>query len=584
MASQDPNAVQGEECPICRLCKTKLQKLVPCGHRLCEACVSKLKQFATGNTAKRCPFCRQDFVAVGSPPGLVQVCLKKMCWRLPKPHDIQKLPPKLRALLLSQLKNGRMLYGETLTALISGLRLDTLRLSDATNMTTADFQQVAPLLAIAPKDVILSNIPMLNDTGLHAILTLAAPVLEHLNTASASEKLEGTSLQAFAQRMPRLKKLELAHCSGIEPSAFSALISGVSSSLRFLDVTGCRRLGSDAILSLTACTKLQRLILYGLWRLETPALLLVLEACQELHALDVSHCRKLHGPALLRGVAAYCTNIRELNAAAFADVEDEDVISLALSTAGSSLECWCLAGSEITDRALVAIRQNCPVLQRLDISDCHDITENGLLSTVVQMTQLRICQAKYCRKIPAAMQLMVSHLLAARSLGIEDVSRQKQSATTSRASTCSKAKRSETCLGNLSLTDMGDASTTTGSSSSSASGSGCPAIATPPISPSSSSSSGLSPTFNRTHGSAGGVLSTIASLSVIPSSTDRSARVFSQEVSRSTHTGALGQQYRPSPTLARSSSMCTGSGAVVSRAHTTIANAVRSSTEAAVKR
>mmetsp|Transcript_138856 Transcript_138856/g.245091 ORF Transcript_138856/g.245091 Transcript_138856/m.245091 type:complete len:475 (-) Transcript_138856:70-1494(-) len=474
---------------------------------------------------------------------------------------------------------------------------------------------------------------MLNDAGLQAILTLAAPVIEHLNTASASEKLEGTSLQEFAQRMPCLERLELTHCSGIEPTAFSALVSGVASTLKFLDVTGCRRLGNDAILSLTSCTKLQRLILYGLWRLETPALLRVLEACQDLRALDVSHCRKLKGPELLRGVAAYCTNIRELVTGAFADVQDEDVISLALSTAGSSLECWCLAGSEITDRALAAIRQNCPTLQRLDISDCHDITESGLLSTVVQMTQLRICKTNYCRNVPATMQLMVSHLLAARSLGIEDVSRQKSSATSSRAATCSKAKRSQNCRGNLSLTDMGDASTTTGSSSSSASSSGFPFIASPPISPSVSSSSGLTVVFNCTHGSLGGatpkassqqrpemlgarsevtsslqqaadsvcqnvrsqqearlstptrgVLSTIASLSVIPTSADRSARVLSQETAKSTSAGSARQQHRQSWTLAKSASMHAGAGALVSRAHANIASAVSSSTEAAAKR
>ena len=49
---------------LCQICLTTNAEvsLVSCGHRFCEACVSRL-QATTGNSASRCAFCRQRFTA-----------------------------------------------------------------------------------------------------------------------------------------------------------------------------------------------------------------------------------------------------------------------------------------------------------------------------------------------------------------------------------------------------------------------------------------------------------------------------------------------------------------------------------------
>merc|ERR1712194_203919 len=76
--------------------------------------------------------------------------------------------------------------------------------------------------------------------------------------------------------------------------------------------------------------------------------------------------------------------------------------------------------SDITGRTLKAIRESCPNLYRLDISDCHEITESAVVDTVMEMQQLRLMQLKYCRGISTQMQLFVAQLLAGRALGLDD--------------------------------------------------------------------------------------------------------------------------------------------------------------------
>merc|ERR1712139_418201 len=95
--------------------------------------------------------------------------------------------------------------------------------------------------------------------------------------------------------------------------------------------------------------------LCGLWQVGTPPLLSILEACTQLRLLDVTHCRQLNGPELLRGVAAHCTELRELLAGGLSDVDDDVVIPMAMSTAGASLESWCLSGSDISNESLKVI-------------------------------------------------------------------------------------------------------------------------------------------------------------------------------------------------------------------------------------
>jgi len=406
-------------CTICYQHVDRLQKLVPCGHSLCKGCVRKLEQVSHVRSAKRCPFCRQDFTVVQSPPGLVELCMGPMMWRLPKPTELRRLPPKIRALLLGKLRNGRLIYGENLIELLRGLSVDSLVLRDASNMRNADLEIGAPLLATPPRSIVASNSPMLRDDGVRALLRVAAPVLEYLDL-NCDIEFEGECLQEFGQKLPKLDTLNLSGCKALQSPAVASLAQGCASTLTTVDLGSCHRLDDDTVLGLSACQLLVRLRLYGLWKISTQAIVRLLGACRQLRALDLTHCSKLCGAEVLRAIAAHTMELRELAIGGVPGICDDEVVALGMSDAGARLECLQIPKTEITSESLRALKTHCGLLQRLDISECHEVTEDALLTMIMEMPRLRICQLKYCKGIATQMQLYVSQLLAGRMFGVDE--------------------------------------------------------------------------------------------------------------------------------------------------------------------
>ncbi|CAE8631569.1 unnamed protein product [Polarella glacialis] len=406
------------ECRICYLFGEP-QKLTPCGHVLCKGCVAKLDQLSNAyNCPRRCPFCRHDFELRHNPASLADLCIGRMQWRLPT-TGLRDLPPEIRGRILTRLKNRRLLYGSKLVELLHGLSLDILDLEDASNMTPEDCGMVAQILATPPRAIRVANVSLLSDEGMKALLSRAAPVLEELNTSSAQERFSGSSLQTFANALPRLMRLTLADCVHVEPEAVAAIVAGCAETLEYIDLGGCRRMDNTAIRSLTRCCHLRNINLRGLWKLDSGPVVEVLAACRGILALDLTHCSRVSGPEIFKALAAYSTELRDLRVGGVQDVEDESVAALAMSTAGASLLCVSISRSDMTPLSLKALQEHCPVLQRLDIADCHLITENSLMEFVFQMPQLRVCQVKYCRSVSTQMQLYLSQLVAGRSFGID---------------------------------------------------------------------------------------------------------------------------------------------------------------------
>lgn len=314
-----------------------------------------------------------------------------------------------------------MLYGERLTELLRDLSIDTLTLCGPENLKPEDLVVAAPLLATAPRALVLTGAPMLNDAGLEALLNVSAPVLEHLNISQPAErKFKGSCLADFASSMAKLTYLNLAEAKGLDPNAFVTIISGVSSTLKALNIKQCVQIDSSAVRSLMACQKLRQLCLAGLCKLETDAVVDIMAACGMLQSLDVMRCARLNGATVLEGAAQHCQEIQELTVGALPDIGDQEVLSLVMSTAGSGLLNLNISDSEITRSSLLAIQRHCPNLKKLDVSFCHGITEHALVDMVTFMPTLKVLNSRGCRFVKENAMFFIAQLLSSRALGIEE--------------------------------------------------------------------------------------------------------------------------------------------------------------------
>ncbi|XP_016474050.2 EIN3-binding F-box protein 2 [Nicotiana tabacum] len=172
----------------------------------------------------------------------------------------------------------------------------------------------------------------------------------------------------------KLKSLSLVKCMGIKDLALQTSLRLPCESLRSLSIRSCPGFGSTSLAMVgKLCPKLHQLDLSGLCGITDAGLLPLLESCEAgLVKVNLSDCLNL---------------------------TDQVVLSLA-RLHGETLELLNLDGCrKVTDESLMAIADNCPLLNDLDVSTCA-ITDSGVagLSCGVQVN-LQVLSLSGCSMV-----------------------------------------------------------------------------------------------------------------------------------------------------------------------------------------
>jgi F-box/leucine-rich repeat protein 2/20 len=186
---------------------------------------------------------------------------------------------------------------------------------------------------------------------------------------------------AIAAGCPRLKGLDL-----MRTSAYSALLGQIAAKIEDLNVAGCewmsdasfkeiirlfsslRRLNVGSCVHLSALSwgeliklrALDALSLSRCFQVSDQELKLILNACPRLQELDVSECRQLSA----QGFHFIAAANRSFSALAF-------------------------GRTGITDAALLGIVSKLPTLQRLDLTRCQELSEEGIIESIRLLSALR---------------------------------------------------------------------------------------------------------------------------------------------------------------------------------------------------
>jgi len=107
---------------------------------------------------------------------------------------------------------------------------------------------------------------------------------------------------------------------------------------------------------------------------------------KNLRTLDFSSCGRAGGDTfgVPRGIVGFLGifsggTLREVNVDGCEAVTDQDIKVLA-ATCGKSLTSFAAVACNIGDNALKALAEECENLASLDISECHRVTDEGVLS------------------------------------------------------------------------------------------------------------------------------------------------------------------------------------------------------------
>lgn len=218
-------------------------------------------------------------------------------------------------------------------------------------------------------------------------------------------------LVAFARAAGSLECLLLEECNWITQRGILTAVSNCSKlkSLSLVKCIGVKDLTPQASL-LSPCSSLRSLSIQSCPGFGSTSLAMVGKLCPQLHHLDLSGLTRITDVGLLPLLESSMAGLSKVNLTNCLNLTDKVVLSLA-RLHGETLELLNLDGCrKVTDASLVAIADNCPMLNDLDVSKCS-ITDSGVaalsqgLQLNLQVLSLSGCSMVTNKSIPSLKML-----------------------------------------------------------------------------------------------------------------------------------------------------------------------------------
>ncbi|XLR08957.1 hypothetical protein S83_036895 [Arachis hypogaea] len=212
------------------------------------------------------------------------------------------------------------------------------------------------------KQMCLRKCCFVSDSGLIAF-GKAAGSLESLQLEECNRVTQSGIIGALSNIKPKLKSLTLVKCMGIKDIDVEVSMLSPCKSLRSLTIQNCPGFSSASLAMVgKLCPQIQHVDLTGLYGITDAGLLPLLENCEA---------------GLVKVNLTGCWNLTD------------SIVSALAKLHGGTLELLNLDGCwKITDASLVAIADNCLLLNDLDVSKCA-ITDAGV-SILSHATQLSL--------------------------------------------------------------------------------------------------------------------------------------------------------------------------------------------------
>ncbi|KAL4339725.1 hypothetical protein GQ457_08G004160 [Hibiscus cannabinus] len=222
------------------------------------------------------------------------------------------------------------------------------------------------------KQLCLHKCAFLSDNGLLSFAKIASS----LETLQLEECHRITQFGLFGYLLncgAKLKVLSLVNCLGIKDLNLGLPLVSPCQSLRSLSIRNCPGFGDSSLVALgKLCPQLQHLELSGLHGVTDAGFLPLVESCES---------------GLVKVNLSGCVNLSDKVVCILADLH------------GGTLEMLNLDGCKITDASLVAIAENCQLLNDLDVSKCA-ITDFGIAALArSNQINLQILSMSGCSKV-----------------------------------------------------------------------------------------------------------------------------------------------------------------------------------------
>lgn len=202
--------------------------------------------------------------------------------------------------------------------------------------------------------------------------------------------LSDNGMVSFAQAATSIDNLQLEECHRITQLGLFGTILNCGAKLKALSLVNCLGIKdlSLNLPSLSPCKSLQSLSIRNCPGFGNVSLTLLSKLCPQLQHVDLSGLNGITDSGLLPLLTNCKAGLVKVNLSGCVNLTDK-VISSLTKLHGWTLELLNLDGClKVTDSSLVAIAENCPLLNDLDVSKCC-ITDFGV-AALAQANQFNL--------------------------------------------------------------------------------------------------------------------------------------------------------------------------------------------------
>ncbi|ESQ40042.1 hypothetical protein EUTSA_v10012898mg [Eutrema salsugineum] len=287
-------------------------------------------------------------------------------------------------------------YALSVLACLCGPWLRSLDLSRSASFSAAG------LLRLAVKCVNLVEIDLSNSTDLSdaaAAVLAEATSLQRLKLGRC-KLLTDMGIGCIAVGCRKLQLLCLKWCVGVGDLGV-ALLAVKCKDIRTLDLSFLPITGK-CLHDILRLQHLEELLLEGCFGVDDDSLRSLRHDCKSLKKLDASSCQNLSQrglTSLLSGAGC----LQRLDLAHCSSVISLDFASSLKKV--STLQSIRLDGCSVTCDGLKAIGNYCNSLKEVSLSKCVSVTDEGLLSLVMKLKDLRKLDITCCRKLSGVVSI-----------------------------------------------------------------------------------------------------------------------------------------------------------------------------------
>ncbi|KAE8682373.1 EIN3-binding F-box protein 2 [Hibiscus syriacus] len=222
------------------------------------------------------------------------------------------------------------------------------------------------------KQLCLHKCAFLSDNGLVSF-TKTASSLESLRLEDCHRITQFGLFGSLLNCGAKLKALSFVNCLGVKDLNLGLPTVSPCQSLRSLSIRNCPGFGDSSLVALgKLCPQLQHLELSGLHGITNAGFLPLVESCEA---------------GLVKVNLSGCVNLDDKGICVMADLH------------GWTLEMLNLDGCKVSNASLIAIAENCQLLNELDVSKCA-ITDSGIATLACSnQINLQILSVSGCTKV-----------------------------------------------------------------------------------------------------------------------------------------------------------------------------------------